>query len=109
MKIFLGKPARAPKARVYALHLLHAAQGKVLHHFYKYLRKGARIIAGAVVLKGRYLKIFAYGVQLIIAQANIQRLRQRQRIDISVPELNAIALACGFDKADIEAVRIVRH
>ena len=83
--------------------------GKLAEVAGEYLRKGARIIAGAVVLKGRYLKIFTYGVQLIIAQANIQRLRQRQRIDISVPELNAIALAYGFDKADIEAVRIVRH
>ena len=103
---FASQRAQLEHFVVDLLQARHAALGEHGKEFCQHLRDRHGVVRRAVVVELRQLQMLRHDIQLILAQARQQILRQNERINIGRLERNAALPAARADKADIE-LRIV--
>ena len=74
----------------------------------KTLRRGRRIVVGAVVVGQVHAKVCADGVELVVWQVVRKVAREHQRIGVRAVERDAAAPAVIADEAHVKA-GVVRH
>ena len=105
----LGVPAAAapgPQLLHLPVDLLQTGNSHLPPHSlkkgYQHIPHHPRVVRRPVVVEGGQIQMLRHDVQLILAQAWQQILRQNERINIGRLERNAALPAARADKADIK-------
>ena len=99
----------AAKAGVHVLHPADVLRGQILQHLAEDRCQRRRVVSGPVVVKLWQFQIFVHRIQLVVAQARIQRLRHGKAVDVGVAEFHPRPPGRRLQDGNVEAVGVVGH